>query len=131
MLLGVDGGLGLEVVGVPACQVGREGFFCCFGAGLSAIVHLVHASVVDVIAVFYGQPRVLLDLLAVLPRLQVYYVELGGLLVVNASLVSHQTPLAVAGQLGRRLAMTLRIPLHLLVPLGIKILLGSIDLVGS
>ena len=58
-----------------------------FGAGLRAVVGVVHSAIVDVVSVLDGEPGVLLDLLVVLSRLHVYYIELGGLLVVHSLLV--------------------------------------------
>lgn len=51
------------------------------------VVDVVHSAVVYIVSVFDGEPRVLFDLLIVLPGFHVDDIELGGLLVVDALLV--------------------------------------------
>lgn len=72
---------------------------------MRVVVDVVHSAVIDVVAVFNGEPRVLLDLLVVLSRLHVYYIKLGGLLVVDSLLIHYwhamiaHNPFSVIGQL--------------------------------
>lgn len=92
----------LEVVGVPSCHYASCSLFfdcLCPGLGLRVVVELIHAAVVDIVSVLYGQPRVLPDVLTVLSGLEIDYVEPGCLLIVHAALVQNQTSLSVVGQL--------------------------------
>ncbi len=86
--LWIHGDLWLKIIRVPSCN-------CCRSILLHSsrslcllpIILLIHSLVVHVVSILNGKPRILLNLLAILPRLQIKNIILTRLLIVYSALI--------------------------------------------
>ena len=101
-LFGIGCKFRLQIVCIFSCD--KRGWLLVPPTSLSlititiSIIDLIHSLIIDVISIFNSQPWILLDVLTILSRLKVNYIELRRLLVMNFTLIELQTFLPVTRQ---------------------------------